>query len=291
MLPTVDFFGKQTSRLILGDNPFTGHSYIKDIVSGEEMLDYYTADRLVKILHQAQQLGISAYLPLATDFNLRILRQFRNEGGELDVIFQPYPAISLDVNLWQMRECHPLAIYHQGTTTDYLIENGQIDTLRENIQKIRNTGVPVGLGTHVPEHVLRAEEEGWGIDFYMVCLYNARRTQRGQESGFITGKSKELIFYPNDKYAMFDVIKQVQKPFLVFKLFAGGQVFYNHTPEEYPQIAFDTLKEAYANMKPTDIGVMGVFQRDDDQLTQNVRAVTAILQDMRQSGGKERIFS
>jgi hypothetical protein len=28
MLATVDFFGSQISRLILGDNPFNGHSYI-----------------------------------------------------------------------------------------------------------------------------------------------------------------------------------------------------------------------------------------------------------------------
>ena len=29
MIPSVDFFGTQVTRLILGDNPFNGHSYIR----------------------------------------------------------------------------------------------------------------------------------------------------------------------------------------------------------------------------------------------------------------------
>lgn len=44
MIPKVDFFVTQVTRLVMGDNPFNGHSYIPDICSGNEMIDYYTAD-------------------------------------------------------------------------------------------------------------------------------------------------------------------------------------------------------------------------------------------------------
>jgi len=277
MLPTVDFFGTPITRLILGDNPVNGHSYIPDITPGGEMMDYFTAEKTVEMLFRAEESGINAMLPLANDFMLRVIRQYRNEGGKMKIIYQPYPAIPLEQNLRMMMETEPVAIYHQGTTTDYLTETDQVEQLKANLKLIRDVGVPVGLGTHVPETILRSEGEDWGVDFYMACLYNARKQQRGQQSGFITGKSKQLVFYPQDKWDMFRVIQKVQKPFLVYKLLAGGQVFYNHQPEEYPAITRRELQCAYENMKPNDIGVIGCFQRDADQIGQDADMVSEIL--------------
>ena len=277
MLPTVDFFGTQITRLILGDNPINGHSYIPDITPGGEMMDYYTADKCVDMLFEAQKAGINTFLPLGCDFDLRVLRQFNNMGGHMNLIYQPYPAIPLAVNMKMMMDTKPVAIYHQGTTTDYLVENGKIQELKDNLQIIRDAGIPVGLCSHVPETIIRAEEEDWGVDFYMACLYNARRQQRGQQSGFITGKSKQLVFYPEDKYEMFKVIQAVQKPFLVYKLLAGGQVFYGKDPKDYPAIVEKELREAYQNMKPTDAGVIGVFQRDKNQIAEDAAIVAKIL--------------
>jgi hypothetical protein len=127
MLPTVDFFGTQVTRLIVGDNPFSGHSYVPEIATGQEMMDYYTADRIVQTLFAAEAAGYNTYLPLGNPFILRVLRQYRNEGGKMHLIFQSYPTIDLSVNIRQMMECRPLAIYHQGTTTDCLVEAGQAD--------------------------------------------------------------------------------------------------------------------------------------------------------------------
>lgn len=270
MLPAADFFGVQVTRLIVGDNPFSGHSYIEDIVSGKEMLDYYTADNIVKALFDAEKAGYNTYLPLADPFILRVIRQYRNEGGKMNLIFQPYPPISLEINLRQMMECEPIAIYHQGTTTDNLTEAGSIGVLRENIKLIRDSGVPVGLGTHVPETVMRAEEEDWGIDFYMLSLYNARKNNR-EESSFITGKPKSLLFYPNDRFKAYEVVKQVQKPFLVYKIFAGGQVFYGKTQEQILVTAENVIKETFENIKPNDFAVVGVYQKHKDMLAENAR--------------------
>jgi hypothetical protein len=60
----------------------------------------------------------------------------------------------------------------------------------------------------------------------MTCLYNVRKSQRGQQSSFITGKPKHTIFYQDDRFEMFKVIRTVQKPCIAFKLFAGGQRFF-----------------------------------------------------------------
>jgi hypothetical protein len=277
MIPTVDFFGRKVTRLILGDNPFNGHSYIEEIHSGDEMIDYYTADNCVKALFEAEENGINTYMALAEPFVLRVIRQYKNEGGKMNIMFQTYPALDLELNIQMMIKCDPIGIYHQGGTADLFCENGQTDVLRQRIKRIKDSGIPAGLGTHVPETVLQAEEEGWGADFYVACLYNARRTQRGQQSGFITGKPKTLVFYPEDRFLMFDVIKQVKKPFIAFKMFAGGQVFIGRKPEEILSVAEAFIKETYENIKPSDMAMVGVFQKYKNQIKENTNIVKEIL--------------
>ena len=277
MIQTVDFFGTKVTRLILGDNPFNGHSYIEEIHSGDEMVDYYTADNCVKALFEAEGKGINTYMALAEPFVLRIIRQYKNDGGKMNIMFQTYPALDLVNNLRMMLKCNPIGIYHQGGTADLYCEEEQIDTLRMRIKLIKDSGVPTGLGTHVPETVLRAETEGWNVDFYVTCLYNARRTQRGEQSGFITGKSKAVSFYPDDRFLMFNVIKQIKKPFIAFKIFAGGQVFIGKSPEEIPSVAETFIREAYENIKPGDMVMLGVFQKHKNQIKENTDIVKKIL--------------
>jgi hypothetical protein len=276
MIPTIDFFGASVTRLALGDNPFNGHSYIQQACSGDEMMDYYTADNCLRTLFEAEELGINTYIALADPFVLRVIRQYRNEGGKMNVLFQSYPAIDLEINLRMMMPYRPIAIYHQGGTADYMVESGQIEQLEARLAMIRDAGVPAGLGTHEPETVLRAEEEGWGADFYMTCLYNARKQQRGQQSGFITGKPKELVFYPDDRFLMFDVIRRVRKPCIAFKIFAGGQMFAAKTEEQIPGIVEAAFRETYANIKPCDFACIGVFQKHKDELREDAEIVKKI---------------
>ncbi len=278
MLPTVNFLGKDITRMIVGDNPQTGHSYIEDIIPGADMKAFYTPEKILETLFVIQDAGYNAILPLSTPGNLEILKKFRSQGGKLEIIFQPYTAIPLAEMLPQMMELEPLGIYHQGTTTDFLMETDEMKTLRSNIELIRSYGVKVGLGTHVPDTVLLSEEEDWGIDFYMLCMYNARRNRKGEPSGFITGKTKaHLVFQPQDRFDAYKVIQKVQKPFIAYKILAGGQIYYGHTKDEYPAITENIFRETYDNIKPGDITCVGVFQRDTDQARENAALVHKIL--------------
>ena len=277
MVPTVDFFGTKLSRMILGDNPFNGGSYIKEVRSGKEMKEFYTEDVILRALHEAEANGVNGYMALAEPFILRTLYHFRAQGGKMNIVFQSYPAIDLSINLRQMLECEPVGIYFQGTTFDNMYEKEQYGEIREKLKMIRDAGVAVGFGTHMPEAVLRAEHEGWEADFYSVCLYNARRYNRGRESGFITGKSNDLVFYPGDPEFMFAAIKEVKKPCIAFKIYAGGQIFVGKPPEEVPAIAENAIREAYANIKPTDVICLGIFQKYKDELRENIEIVNKVL--------------
>ena len=280
MLPTTDFFGTQITRLLLGDNHAHGNTYIHDLISREDMSDFYTHDNIIKMLSRAKETGCNTILALASPEMIKALRQFNAGGDGLHIIFQTYPpnidrfAEVLD----EMMELNPLAIYHQGSTGEYLVETGDIGTYLANVDSIRKKGVPTGMAFHDPANVLRAERENWGADFYVLCPYNTRKNRKGHQSSFITGQSKsELVFHPDDRHIMYPIIRDIPKPVIVIKVLAGGQVFIGKEKEDYPRIAEEYIAEAFAKIKPIDTICIGVFQRDMDQLKQNAEIIARVL--------------
>ena len=268
-MKTADFYGTRVTRMILGDNPFHGFSYIQEIYTTGDMIDYYTAEKCVRTLFEAEENGMNTYMALGNPFTLRVIHQYKNEGGKMHIMFQSYPPIDLEVNIGQMMAYNPVAIYHQGTTLDDMCEKEQWDLLHKRLELLRKTGVVTGFGTHVPEYILQSEKEKWDVDFYMTCLYNSRKTQRGRQSSFITGKANHLVFYPDDRFEVLDAVKKVSKPCIVFKIFAGGQVFLNKNESETAEAAEAMIKETYENIKPNDMTCIGVFQRDKNQIKEN----------------------
>lgn len=277
MLPTTEFLGKTVSRLTIGDNPTNGHSYIPDIVTREEMLEYFTEEKLIEQLFRAEQLGYTVWQPLASEFSMRALLHYRARGGKMDVIFQTHVPVDFEVNIRQILLFRPLGVYHQGTSADGLFEAGKKDVVRDRIRYMQSLGLKAGFATHVPEHILIAEDEGWGADFYMACLQNTRK-RGGEASTTVTGKTrKDIEFYPEDRPEMLKVIASVPTPVIAYKIFAGGQIFRGKTPEECTLAAEEAMREVYGAIKPGDIATVGIFQRDKDQLAENAALLGRVL--------------
>ena len=267
---SVNFFGNSVSRLIIGDNPMTGHSYIEDRISGQEMKNWYTAERLKEAFHNMEQCGYNTMLPLADPYIMRVLQEYQLDGGNLKFIWQPYMPMDQEVSMRMMKQMDTIGIYHQGTTTDFLYENGRADEIKARIAQYRKLGVPVGLGTHRPDVIELSENEGWDVDFYVACLQNARRDREGEPSGFITGKTKaKLLFYPEDRPVMLDLLQKLDKPVITYKIFAGGQMFLGKTHDEIKQLIKGVYEEVFSALKPDDLAAIGVFQRDCDQIREN----------------------
>lgn len=134
-----------------------------------------------------------------------------------------------------------------------------------------------GLGTHVPETMLRAEDEDWGCDFYVVCLHNTRKRGEAAPSAFVTGKAKEIRFHMEDREHMLRAIRAVSKPCVAFKLYAGGQIFEGKTREEKHEAAKNALRETFEGIKPGDIAAIGCFQRDHDEMRESFELAKSIL--------------
>ena len=273
----VDFFGNKVSKLIVGDNPFNGHSYITEYVSKQEMIDYHTEDKILEAIYKMEELGVNTMLPLADPYIIRILQHYRSNGGKMNFIFQTYSPMMMSletasVSMNMMMSVDPIGVYLSGTYTDLCLETNTMPMLYEMLKHLRQFDIKLGLGTHYPEIIEQSERENWDIDFYMACMYNLRRGREGEQSGFITGKNKSLIrqIIPGDRDVMLSTLDKVKKPIIAFKIFAGGQMLVEREEDDRRERIKDTYNTIFNRLKPDDFAVMGVFQKHHDQLTENV---------------------
>jgi hypothetical protein len=102
-------------------------------------------------------------------------------------------------------------------------------------------------------------------------MYNRRRNRVGEESGFITGKSKsDIVIVPGDRAIMLESLKNVKKPIIAFKIFAGGQMLVAQPKDKRRAAIKDTYDTIFKVLKPNDIAVAGIYGKNHDQLVENV---------------------
>jgi hypothetical protein len=145
-----------------------------------------------------------------------------------------------------------------------------MDELRERLKIIRDTGLPVGLCTHMPQVVEFSEEAAWDVDFYVVCAYNLSREERVSSS--ISGVALfDEPFFEEDRAKAFAAIRSTPKPCVAFKVL--GALRRCQTPEDTRA----ALQEAYASIKPIDAVMVGMFPKYTDQPIINIHWVHEIL--------------
>jgi hypothetical protein len=271
MLPLVSLGNTHISRLVIGGNPFSGNSHVSREMDNE-MTDFFTCARIKETLFRCMECGINTAQLRGDRHIIRILREFRAEGGNLHWIAQTTPESgSFEGNVRQMAEAGAVAIYHHGTVTDSLFKAGNHEEIKRRLALIRGTGLPVGLGTHMPEIIEYAEEHRWDIDFYMACVYNISRIDRVSSS--ITGKANaEEPFFESDIPLMYRAIRSTVKPCLAFKILGATR---RCQSQETVKAAFF---EAFGNIKDTDAVNVGMYPRGIDQVALNSEYTRAAIE-------------
>jgi hypothetical protein len=256
----VRFGSAEFCRLIPGHNPLCGNSHLS-AERDAEMRTYYNAETVVRLYQHAEQLGLRTLLIRGDYRMLEWIEQYRRRGGTMDIISQTASEMH-DVfsNIRVLAAAGVKAIYHHGSRTDQFWQEGRIEKARDYLKCMRNCGVAVGLASHMPEVFEYVEEHGWDVDFYMTSFYNLSRKPR--ESSIVTGKAAyaDEEYLPEDRAKMVRLIQSVKKPCLAFKILAASR---NCATQEDVRAAF---RFAYSHIKPTDAVVVGLFQRDQDQL-------------------------
>lgn len=265
-VPQVDFGPHKLSRLIVGGNPVSGNSHWSAGMS-REMADYFTAANVKRLLERCERAGVNTWQSRGDKHIQRLLHEYRLEGGKIQWIAQTASELAdIPRHFRDLAAQKPIGIYHHGATTDKMFRAGRMRELREMLKTAKDTGVRIGLGTHMPEVIDQVESEGWDVDFYMTCLYNLSRTKEEIErtaGGPVAGE----FFHPPDRERMLERVKRTSKQCLIFKVYGAGRSCGSRAE------MLDALRLAARYAKPSDCVVIGMFPKHKEQVEENSRLV------------------
>ena len=270
MLPAVDFFGKEVSRLICGGNPFSGYSHVSNQLD-REMIEYYTMPHLQMLLDECWQNGINTFQSRGDRHQMRMYLEHQLNGGKMQWIAQTASEFAdIGSNIREIGKYNPIAIYHHGTHTDNSWHTGKIDKVYDYIQAIHDQGLPAGIGTHIPAVIEYIEEKGWEVDFYMGCFYNLARQYKSAPATDQDAYAKDK-FPVEDPDRMTNLIQQVNKPCIGFKIMAASRNC--NTPQDVK----NAFQYAFDNIKDIDMVDVGMYQKYKNQVAENSTFVREIL--------------
>jgi hypothetical protein len=270
LLPTIKLGKHDVTRLIIGNNPIYGFSHFNKLFS-EHQKAWHTPERVVELLKHCESKGINTWQIGYHERSASDLARYRDAGGKLNWLCLSKPDWDQKPELFEVAaKQKPMGIAPHGALAERLHREKKISALTDLLKRIRQLGVLVGLSAHNPELIDLAEQNHWDVDYYMCCLYYLTRPR--DEFQKILGADLPLgeIYLPSDPPRAFKTIQQTRKPCLVYKILAAGRKV--STPSEVRR-SFET---SFANIKPSDAVIVGMYQQFGDQVAENAATVRAI---------------
>jgi hypothetical protein len=276
-LPSVTWHGHRIARLLLGHNPFKGWSHFTESLD-QEMRAYHAGDtEALALLARAEACGIDT-AQFGGERPMWALAEHARRGGRMQWIATLYGKLAGPIGPGstltfedELRgilalQPRPIGIQHFGETTDQFFFERRMDLLRERMKRLRDTGVMIGVCSHLPEVIEEIESQGWDIDFYQTSFYTVY-SSTGERAIDRTHEK----FDETARQRMVGVIKRVSRPCIAFKVLAARR--HCATPAQVRE----ALQFAYANIKPDDVVCVGMWQKHGDQVAANAALVREIL--------------
>ncbi len=93
-----------------------------------EMRDYFTSANIKKLLAECEAAGVNTWQSRADRHIMRLLNEYRLEGGRIQWIAQTAPELAdFRRNIADAAAMKPLGIYHHGSSTDKFWNEGKIE--------------------------------------------------------------------------------------------------------------------------------------------------------------------
>jgi len=254
-LPTVCLGTLEVSRLILGSNPFWGYSH-KSAQLDEEMRRHHTDERIMQILDEAAECGLTALASPPDERWVKLWARYLEKGGRLKIwISQCHgrPEQMLG-EIDRSVKAGAAAIFIQGARVEEQFGRGNFDVLRSWIEHIKEAGLPAGAAAHWPEIHPELERRKFPTDFYYQCLYNA---------------SKNDDYNAAEREKAVATIAQLEKPVIAYKILAAGRL-----------TAAEGFEYAFGHIKRKDGVCVGIYaQKAIDQIRQNATYTEMLTQE------------
>jgi hypothetical protein len=278
LLPTVTWGGNRITRMILGHNPLKGGSHFSEELSAQMREWHAEMENRLALLRRCEECGINTVQCGGEDMH-RLISEHRRRGGNLNWIASLYcnetgslgfgSKVSWEEELQGILSVtpRPIGIQHFGECTDRLYFEKRLPEVKERMKRLRDTGLLIGVCTHLPEVAEEVAAEGWDIDFYQLSVYTAYAGTRRQG----IDRTHE-IFEDVDRDRMLNVIRKIDKPCVVFKVLGANRKCSTDAEVER------AIKHVFANIKARDVVCVGMWQKHKDQVEQNTSFVRKILE-------------
>jgi hypothetical protein len=265
-LPTVRWGKYEISRLLVGHNPIKGTSHFSKELD-REMREYFADENVHgrQLLRRCQQLGINT-CQMGSPMIESLLQARYAEGGKMQWIatFYSKPGEGKEelARILKM-DPRPIGAQHFGNTTDRLMREGKIDQARDTLKMFRDAGLLVGLCSHNHEVIDYVESKGWDVDFYQGSFYRS--------SGGLDRSKKGEVFEEEARQSMVKTLRQVSKPCIGYKILGANR--HCQTPADVQA----AIRFALQNLKPSDVILVGMWQKYKDQVAENAGFARKVL--------------
>ena len=244
-LPTVRIGTLEVSRLILGSNPFWGYSH-KSQQLDEEMKRHHTDERIMQILDEAADCGLTALASPPDERWVNLWARYLDKGGRLKIWISQchgHPE-QMPEEIDRSIKAGAKAIFIQGARVEEQFGQDNFDVLRSWIERIKQAGLPAGAAAHWPEIHPELERRKFPTDFYYQCFYNVSKT-----SDYSSAEREKAVA----------TIKMLEKPVIAYKILAAGRL-----------TASEGFEHAFNSIARKDGVCVGIYaQRAIDQIRQN----------------------
>lgn len=271
-LPKGKIKDKVFSKMILGGNLLSGWAHSRDLIYVSSLVRaYHTKSKIFETFRVAEQCGIDTLL--SNTVIGPVINEYWNKGyGKMQFIADcaglnydgtgtpsPKPYSEYIDIVKQAIGDGATACYIQGETADHYIEHNRIDEIVGAMNLVRDAGLPVGIGAHRIETIMRCVELGLETDFWMKTLHH---------HNYWSAKHQEwhdnmYCFKPEETIRFMESLPQ---PWIAFKILAAGAL----RPE-------DAFRYAYSN--GADFICVGMY---DFQVVDNVNTALIALDSTKQ---------
>jgi len=270
LLPAIQLGPQRVTRLIIGGNPVYCYSHFNKHFD-RHMTAWHTPERFMELLKRCEDCGLNTFQNSYSERTLSDLERYRAAGGTMNWLCLGNPDWDEHPEFIDDAAKHkPIGISPPRALERAAPSPEEIQRTDRPVERIRDHGILVGLSAHDPTLIETAEEKGWDVDYYMCALYFLTRTK--DEYRAILGSDLPLgeIYLSSDPPRMFKAIKATSKPCLACKLLAAGRRI--GSPAEVRRC----FEEAFANLKPKDAAIVGMYQQFGDQVAENAAIIREV---------------
>lgn len=229
-VPKAKIGDREVSRIILGGNIICGFAHARDLIYVSELVRaYHTPAKIFETLMLAEECGINTILThpsIAPAINA----YWKHYGGGIQFL--------ADCGWMKGKDtlgCIDYAIDHgasmcylQGEAADRMVREGRWDYLNQCLARVREHGLPMGIGAHRIETLKAIAEKGISPDFWMKTFHphNYWSARHPEEH------DNKYCYNPGETIAF---MRERPEPWIAFKTMAAGSV----RPAEAFRYAFE----------------------------------------------------